>query len=148
MEYSALPAAARQSISIIDNLLLTAVDLTSVVQAMTVTIEDNAVLKTITAPAVGTALRYNAQLDIAIGGTGKSNKLSATHTCQVVGGALEDIIQPSLRSWRDYIMQHVVVQQVKIEYMIEHCRILDCGILSTGTSTSLRLLITNTFSLD
>ena len=114
MEYSALPAAARQSISIIDNLLLTAVDLTSVVQAMTVTIEDNAVLKTITAPAVGTALRYNAQLDIAIGGTGKSNKLSATHTCQEAGGALEDIIQPSLRSWRDYIMQMVDVQKVQI----------------------------------
>ena len=114
MEYTGATAADRQTVSITEMAKLTSVDLTSVVQLMIVDISLNPLLKTITAPAVGTPLKYNADMNIVIGGAGKSNKLSATHTCSVSGGALEDIIQPSLRSWRDYIMQMVVIQQAKI----------------------------------
>ena len=114
MAYSALPAAIRQSVTITGNLLLKKVDLTSVTQLMVTTITGNAVLATITAPAVGTPLKYNAVLNLVVGAGGVSNAVSVTHTAAVAGGALEDISNASLRSWRDYIRQHMDVQQAKI----------------------------------
>ena len=110
MTYASLPAAARQTVNIQNCLLLKSVDLTSVVQLMVANISTNAILASITAPAVGTPLKYNGVMNITV----SSNAVSATHTQAVSGGALEDIVEPSLRSWRDYIIQHVTVQQAKI----------------------------------
>ncbi|MGY8866103.1 MAG: beta strand repeat-containing protein [Methylophagaceae bacterium] len=142
MTYASLPAAARQTVNIQNCLLLKSVDLTSVVQLMVANISTNAILASITAPAVGTPLKYNGVMNITV----SSNAVSATHTQAVSGGALEDIVEPSLRSWRDYIIQHVTVQQAKItDGTLAANTLVGYDALSDGTADGTAV---GTFSID
>jgi hypothetical protein len=112
---------AAQDVTITGNLLLTSVDLSTVVRLEKAIIQDNAVLATITAPATTDILVPGAALDYRIGVTALAagggaqllNSLTATYTAGAI--AVSDginntpyvdgtIQQPSLKTWADYLI--------------------------------------------
>ena len=92
-----------QAVVITGNLLLTSVDLSTVNKLDTANIATNAVLATITAPALGAPLLANGVVSITI----SANLLVATATVAEPGTALAEVKQPSLTGWKAYIGQCV-----------------------------------------
>ena len=97
--YTAYPA---QSVTITGNVNagFKSVDLGSVVLLDAATITGNTALSTITAPAVTGTLLPNAVVDLTV----KGNSLVATGTTEVPGTLYAQVVQPSLTTWKAYVL--------------------------------------------